>query len=67
MVGYWLIGMPVSVLLGFPLGLGPEGLWWGLVIGLAVTAAILLIRVQVRLRTALRRIVIDPAPVPKGL
>jgi len=67
MVGYWLIGMPVSLLLGFPLGLGPDGLWWGLVIGLAVTAAVLLIRVQVRLRTALRRIVIDPAPAPKGL
>jgi hypothetical protein len=28
---------------------------------------VLLIRVQVRLRTALRRIVIDPAPAPKGL
>lgn len=67
MVGYWLIGMPVSVLLGFPLGLGPDGLWWGLVIGLGVTAVILLIRVQVRLRSALRRIVIDPAPAPKGL
>jgi MATE family multidrug resistance protein len=67
MVGYWLIGMPVSVALGFPLGLGPDGLWWGLVIGLAVTAAVLLIRVQLRLRTALRRIVIDPAPAPKGL
>jgi MATE family multidrug resistance protein len=67
MVGYWLIGMPVSVVLGFPLGLGPDGLWWGLVIGLAVTAAVLLIRVQVRLRSALRRIVIDPAPAPKGL
>jgi Na+-driven multidrug efflux pump len=67
MVGYWLIGMPVSVLLGFPLGLGPDGLWWGLVIGLGVTAAVLLIRVQVRLRSALRRIVIDPAPAPKGL
>lgn len=67
MVGYWLIGMPVSVVLGFPLGLGPNGLWWGLVIGLAVTAAVLLLRVQVRLRTALRRIVIDPAPAPKGL
>src|SRR5688500_9483247 len=63
MVGYWLIGMPVSVLLGFPLGLGPDGLGCGL----AVTAAVLLIRVQVRLRTALRRIVIDPAPAPKGL
>ena len=67
MVGYWLIGMPVSVLLGFHLGAGPDGLWWGLVLGLAVTAAVLLVRVRVRLRQSLGRILIDPAHPPKGL
>jgi len=67
MVGYWLIGMPVSVLLGFRFGWGPDGLWWGLVLGLAVTAVVLLARVRVRLRQALRRIMIDPASAPKGL
>jgi len=67
MIGYWLIGLPVSVLLGFHLGWGPDGLWWGLVLGLAVTAVVLLARVRVRLRQTLRRIMIDPAPVPKGL
>jgi MATE family multidrug resistance protein len=67
MVGYWLIGLPVSVLLGFQLGWGPDGLWWGLVLGLAVTAVVLLARVRVRLRQTLRRIMIDPAPAPKGL
>ena len=27
--GYWLIGVPVSIWLGFYTDLGPEGLWWG--------------------------------------
>lgn len=59
MIGYWLIGLPVSLLLGFGLGLGPTGLWWGLVLGLAVTAAVLLTRVQLRLRSLTPRIQID--------
>jgi MATE family multidrug resistance protein len=67
MVGYWVIGMPVSLLLGFRLGQGPPGLWWGLVLGLAVNAVVLLIRVRSRLHRQLRRILIDHAPVPKGL
>src|SRR5688500_20325550 len=64
MVGYWLIGMPVSVLLGFPLGLGPDGLWWGLVSGLAVTAAVLVLRVPVRVGAARARRGISAAPAP---
>ena len=67
MIAYWLVGMPVSLLLGFTFHLGPSGLWWGLVVGLGVTALVLMLRVRGRLRRALRRIVIDPAPVPKGL
>ena len=67
MVGYWLIGVPVSVLLGFQLGGGPNGLWWGLVLGLAVNAGVLLVRVRVRLRQQLRRIMIDPGAAPRGL
>lgn len=64
-LGYWLVGFPVSLLLGFRLGGGPAGLWWGLVLGLGVTAAILLIRVRSRLRQTLRRILIDhPLPDP---
>jgi len=35
LVGFWLVGLPVSVALGFGAGLGPIGLWWGLVAGLA--------------------------------
>ena len=31
--GYWMIGVPVSLVLGFRSGLGPRGLWWGFVAG----------------------------------
>jgi Na+-driven multidrug efflux pump len=51
------------VLLAFPLGLGPAGLWWGLVIGLAVVALVLLIRVRIRFRGEVRRLHIEH-PVP---
>lgn len=37
-IGYWLLGVPMAVLLAFPLGWGAEGLWTGLVFGLCVTA-----------------------------
>ncbi len=33
---YWLIAMPASYILGFPLGYGVEGIWSGLVIGLSI-------------------------------
>jgi len=59
MLGYWLIGLPASLLLGFRLDMGPTGLWWGLVLGLAVTAAVLLARVRVRLRGRIHRLLVD--------
>jgi MATE family multidrug resistance protein len=43
-VSYWLIGIPSSYVLAFPLGLGGAGLWLGLTVGLAVAAALLLAR-----------------------
>jgi len=33
-IAYWLIGMPTGLGLGFGLDMGPEGFWWGLVVGL---------------------------------
>ncbi len=47
-ISYWLIGLPVSYILAFPLGYGAVGLWLGLVIGLAVAAALLLWRFWAR-------------------
>ncbi|MBV7435418.1 MATE family efflux transporter [Cardiobacteriaceae bacterium TAE3-ERU3] len=42
LVGYWLIGIPVAGLLGLLLDFGVYGIWTGLGIGLATTAAALL-------------------------
>ncbi|MDP5085745.1 MAG: MATE family efflux transporter [Yoonia sp.] len=47
-ISYWVIGLPVSYILAFPLGYGAVGLWLGLVIGLAVAAALLLWRFWAR-------------------
>jgi MATE family multidrug resistance protein len=57
--GYWFLGLPVSYLLGFGAGLGPIGLWWGLVIGLAVVATVLLTRVRIALGRRQARVMID--------
>jgi MATE family multidrug resistance protein len=43
-VSYWLIGIPCSYLLAFPLGFGGVGLWLGLVVGLVCAAASLMWR-----------------------
>ena len=43
-VSYWVLGIPASYLLGFPLGLGPDGIWLGLVVGLAAATVALMTR-----------------------
>ena len=43
-VSYWLIGIPCSYVLAFPLGYGGVGLWLGLVVGLICAAASLMWR-----------------------
>ena len=43
-VSYWLIGIPCSYVLAFPLGFGGVGLWLGLVVGLVCAAGSLLWR-----------------------
>ncbi len=40
-LGYWGFGIPGGYLLGFVFGYGASGLWWGLALGLSVTAAML--------------------------
>jgi MATE family multidrug resistance protein len=60
LVGFWLLGLPISLVLAFPLGLGPAGLWWGLAAGLAAASILLLWRVRRRLSGQVRRVLIDP-------
>ncbi len=51
---YWVVGLPVAYLLGFPLGFGGYGVWAGLVVGLALAALTLLGRYRVVLRRLYR-------------
>lgn len=53
-IGHWALGFPAALLLGFTLGMGVTGLWWGFVLGLSSVAAALLARF---LRIASREIV----------
>jgi MATE family multidrug resistance protein len=57
--GYWVIGLPVSLLLGFHTPLRAAGLWWGFVASLSVVALFLALRIQVLFRREIRRIVIE--------
>lgn len=58
-LGFWLIGLPLSLLLGFTARLGAEGLWWGSLVALMAVAALLLHRVRMRLRRSMERVIID--------
>ncbi len=64
--GYWIIGVPVSVWLGFYSGMGAIGLWWGFVAGLASVSLFLLVRVRVLFKRGVSRIRID-APATTDL
>lgn len=43
-LSYWVVGVPTSYVLAFPLGLGGVGLWLGLTVGLAAAASLLMLR-----------------------
>jgi MATE family multidrug resistance protein len=51
-IGYWAIGFAGGWALTFPLGLGPVGMWWGFVLGLATVALLLTLRLWRQSRIA---------------
>ena len=57
--GYWLFGIPLSLLFGFRTGLGAVGLWWGLAAALGLVAVILALRTWKLLHRPLERVVVD--------
>ncbi len=54
-LGFWLLGMPVSLWCGFRMGIGPVGLWVGLAVGLGVAAVLSLGRTWKRFRRPMER------------
>jgi MATE family multidrug resistance protein len=59
LVGFWLVGVPVSAWLGFRTSAGAAGLWWGFVAGLGAVAIFLLLRVRLLMGRELRRVVVE--------
>lgn len=55
LVSYWFVGLGGGLLLAFPFGLGPSGIWLGLVAGLTVAAVLLALRLRWRTRQPLSR------------
>ncbi|MBS1120511.1 MAG: Multi antimicrobial extrusion protein [Deltaproteobacteria bacterium] len=44
LVGHYGVGLPISLVLTFTIGMGAPGLWWGLSAGLTVTAGYVVVR-----------------------
>lgn len=59
LLGFWCVGFPVSLWLGFARDWGAVGLWWGLAAGIAAVAVFLLARVRVRMGRELRRLEVE--------
>ncbi|MBX3208983.1 MAG: MATE family efflux transporter [Labilithrix sp.] len=53
---HWLVGLPLALWLGFRVGLGAQGLWVGLLVGLTLVAALLLRRFVVVSKGPLGRV-----------
>jgi MATE family, multidrug efflux pump len=67
-LGYWVIGLPLAAYLGLHTAAGPAGMWWGLVVGLAIVAGVLVARVRSRFRGVLTRLALESSVVsPDGL
>ena len=57
--GYWLIGLPVSLVLGFHSSLRAAGLWWGFVASLSIVAVFLAWRIRVLFRREIARVRVE--------
>ncbi|MBV9494382.1 MAG: MATE family efflux transporter [Acidobacteria bacterium] len=56
LLGHWIVGLPVALLLGFHFAMGVVGLWWGLCAGLTAVAVLLFLRFERLSRQEIARI-----------
>ncbi len=62
LLGYWILGLPFACYLAFRLHMGIEGIWWGLTLGLASVAVLLVIRIHRIVRPGGLRSLMDAPP-----
>ena len=55
-IAYWVVGLPLSLTLGFGLHLGAVGFWWGLTLGLVTAALLLTIRFRIVVQRPIVRV-----------
>ena len=56
LLGFWALGLPIGGWLAFGGGLGARGIWIGLVIGLTIMCAVVLLRIRWKLARPLERV-----------
>jgi MATE family multidrug resistance protein len=54
LVAYWIIGLPVGYWLAFTKGYGLQGIWYGLLLGLALVSTFLLFRFRTKTEKLLK-------------
>ncbi|MBY0244920.1 MAG: MATE family efflux transporter [Sphingobacteriaceae bacterium] len=47
-ISYWVVGIPIGYVLGIKMGLGANGIWYGLTFGLLTSSVLLFLRFQNR-------------------
>lgn len=45
-ISYWILGLPLGYFIAFTWGVGPTGIWWGLLTGLTLTALAMFMRLR---------------------
>jgi MATE family multidrug resistance protein len=61
---YWVVSIPLGWVLAHPLGLGVTGMWWGITVGLTMTAILLGRRIWVKTGAAAHEYMAAPEPSP---
>lgn len=62
LVAFWGLGLPIGWYLAFRAGWGPQGLWWGLTLGLAAVTGLFLARIAARFRAQISRVGLSTDP-----
>ena len=54
-ISYWLVGFPVSYYLGIVSNFKAEGIWIGLLVGLTLSAFLVLLRFEVKIKSLIKK------------